>query len=121
MFKYYVHLYDPNIENTEYKYINYADLDSIKKSSCSEIFINDLLEYLSEEEASKCLDKIKTKLSKKGLIHIQNIDLKGFCLNIAYDRLNSLKELLISKNLVISKVRFLNGINFYIECTKFHE
>ena len=76
MSKYYVHLYDPHIENIEYKYVNYLNIDSIKKSSCSEIFINDLLEYLSEEEALSCLDKIKTKLSKKGLIHIQNIDLK---------------------------------------------
>lgn len=137
--KYYIHIYDPKIDTMEYKYVNYKDIDLIKKSSSSEIFINDLLEYLSVDEASVCIDKIKTKLSKTGLLHLQNIDLKTFCLNIAYDQitsdlfnniilegvpkkhiynLDSLKKLITSKGLIISKFRFLNGINFYIECAK---
>jgi hypothetical protein len=138
--KYYIHLAPPITEDNQFKYINYADIDSIKKSSASEIFINDMLEYISAEESKILLTKIKDKLCKNGLLHIQNTDIKGLSLNLIYDQINidtyqtimfsgiskknifcidKMKRLISTiPDIKISKIKFLNGINFYVECTK---
>lgn len=138
--KYFVHLNEPSTNIPEFEFITPETFTKkIKNNSCAEIFIGDLFDYMSLDDISNFLDTIISKLSDKGKIMIQSVDARSLCYSFAIDQadlnlfnamaygngkqrlstLSQIRNIVNTKNQIkVQKIKFINGINFYIECEK---
>jgi hypothetical protein len=138
--KYLVHFQKPELLPNGFEFIEFADfLKKVKKNSCEDILISDLLEYFDYAECSEVLTDIISKLDSKKRLHIQGIDAKFIAHHFATDQMtlevfnmftfsfgkkqlltvSKIKSLLSDNNdIKISSVKFLNSFNYYIECEK---
>lgn len=135
--KYYIHQLKPQIEISGFEFCSLEDIDKIKNNSATEIFIYDLLEYIPYEDLFTVYQEILKKLAKNGIIHIHGTDLRSLCLSVLDGQINSgvFRSILFGyhkrnimsisdiklfigsyPNLVIQKIKFLNGLQYYIEC-----
>lgn len=138
--KIFLHFIEPQVKIEEFEFFDASKIDKIKDNSVQEIAIQDLLEYFSDTESIRILVKIVSKLKPKGKLHIQGTDANSLCCGVAYSQIDimTFKALLFGakKNnifsisqikksiennlneLEINKIKFLNGLQYYIECLK---
>lgn len=136
-YKLFIHLIKPEFipVGNEFKYIN--ELDSIVDGSCSEIIINDLLDYLLYNDSGAILDKLLLKLTDGGSISVQSIDLYQFASAITFEDidLDTTKMILYphkkaiytmydietemkNRNLSIIEKKYINVFEYYIKAQK---
>lgn len=137
--KYYIHYLKPQIELNGFTFYDFNKINKIKEKSLDEIFIYDLLEYIKYGDLSEVVEVISNKLTKNGILHIQGTDMKSLCLAVVDSQLDSniFRSIVLSpnkKNLMsfneirtfidgfnnihINKIKFINGLQYYIECSK---
>jgi hypothetical protein len=138
--KIFLHFIEPQIKIEDFNFFDVSKLDKIKESSLQEVIIQDLLEYFTDAEFVAILSKIVSKLKRGGKLHIQGIDAHSLCCGVAYSQIDMLafKAMLFSTNknnifsitqikqtienqitnIEINKIKFLNGLQYYIECFK---
>jgi hypothetical protein len=139
--KIYLHYLEPQIKLDGFEFVDILKIDKIKNSSVEEIIIQDLLEYNNDTINISILNKIISKLQPNGKLHIQGLDAKAMCYGIVYSQLDisTFKILVFGSNknniysigqiknciandlnnkLIIEKIKFLNGLQYYIECVK---
>ena len=137
---YFIHIFESNknIEN-----FDFIDLEAFfkkhkKDESCNDILISDLLEYFNETEGLEVLSGLLSKMKKGGKLYVQGTDILSVCSSLINNQITpsmfnmivyglgkkhmftvgSIKSLLSGQNLQINQIKFINGINYYIECTK---
>lgn len=137
--KIYLHYSEPDIKVDGFEFYEAKKLDKIKSNSVSEIIIQDLLDFHSEKDNEFILKEIVSKLKVGGSLHIQSIDLRSLCNNLVYSQIDDnmfkilvfgagktnmhsmaqIKELITKiLNIKVSKIKFINGLQYYIECIK---
>lgn len=138
--KYYVHIVEPENFDSNLVYIPLDQFAKKRKQNYKEdILINDLLEYFFYNDSKQVLFDIVTKLKKDARLHIQGIDARSVANNFVNDLMDleifnmlmygygkkqvlsfsKIKYLLDSiPDIRIENIRFINGINYYIECIK---
>lgn len=137
--KAYIHAIEPKISITEFEFCNIDLLKKMKDSFSREIAIQDLLEYYEDKYILQILNEIISKLQDNGKLHIQGLDIKSLCNSVASGQIDILtfKTLLLSSgkknfysvlqiksilknipNIEITKIKFMNGLQYYLECTK---
>jgi len=135
----YLHFIKPLVELEKFEFFDLNNIKKIRRSSVDEIFIGDLLDYLDDENAITLLNNLCLKIKKNGKLYIQSNDAKCLCAALIYDNINTkiYKNILFSyqkKNIFtlneikrmirsidslgIEKCKFLNGVQYYIECHK---
>jgi hypothetical protein len=136
-----IFLYHSEIDILEekYNYIDIKKLDEIEDNSLSsDIFIFDLLDNVTLEEADSILKKIKNKILSKTTIEIQSIDIfsisssllnkhidiemyNNMIFNTGKKHIKSLErvvDLLKLNNYSILETKFINGIQYYVKAEK---
>jgi hypothetical protein len=138
--KIFLHFIEPEINLEGFQFYDINKLNKIKDLSLEEIVIQDLLEYFSDMEFIDVLSKITNKLKPAGKLHIQGTDANSLCCGVAYSQIDieTFKILLFGAkksnifglshlkkhiennltNLSINKIKFINGLQYYIECVK---
>jgi len=139
--KIYLHYFEPKVKIEGFEFVNIEKLEKLKNNTYEEIVIQDVLEYYSDSDAVIVLKEIANKLQANGKLHIQGLDSKALCYGIVYSQIDitSFKTFVfgigknniytigqvknfinneISSILKINKVKFLNGLQYYIECIK---
>lgn len=138
--KIFLHLIEPQIKVEGFEFYDASKIDKIKENSLEEIIIQDLLEYFSDNDYIKILINIVSKLKPDGKLHIQGTDANSLCCGVAYSQIDvmTFKALLFGasksnifsltqlktqiednvKSIDINKIKFLNGLQYYIECVK---
>lgn len=139
--KIYLHYFEPKIKIEGFEFVNIEKIDKLKNETYEEIVIQDVLEYHGDAGAIVLLQKIVSKLRSGGKLHMQGLDSKALCYGVVYSQIdieafktfvfgsgknniytisqvkgfiqNSLKE-----TLNINKIKFLNGLQYYLECVK---
>lgn len=139
--KIYLHYFEPKIKIEGFEFVNIEKIDKLKNEMYEEIIIQDVLEYHIDTNAIILLQKIVSKLRSGGKLHIQGLDSKALCYGIVYSQIdietfkvfvfgsgknniytisqvrhfvqNSFKDILD-----INKIKFLNGLQYYLECIK---
>jgi hypothetical protein len=136
-----IFLYHSEVDILEDKY-NYMDikkLDDIEDDSISsDLFIFDLLDSVSLQEADSILKKINNKILPKTTLEIQSIDIfsiSSSLLNKHIDiemynnmifstgkkhikSLERVTDLLRLNNFSILETKFINGIQYYVKAEK---
>ncbi len=141
--KIFLHYIEPQVKIDGFEFVHIDKIDKLKNNSMEEILIQDLLEYHSDEENIGILNKLIGKLMAGGKIHIQGLDSKALCYGVTYAQIDTntfralvygfgkhniynisqIKSLIFNEfksALVIEKIKFINGMQYYIECIK-HE
>lgn len=138
--KIFVHYKENSTEIKDYTFVHFTKIDKIKNSSVSEIFIQDLLEYIDASlDIRQFILVLMSKLQQNGKIYIQGNDVYNITAALLYKQINiltfknlvygfgkknilSFKEL---KNLLndmsdgtITQSKFINGLQYFIEYTK---
>lgn len=139
--KIYLHYIEPQISIEDFKFYDAQKIDKLKDNSINDIFLNDLLDYNNSNDNITLLNKCIEKLKPNGKIHIQGFDTRAICHGLTYGQIDiSLFKNLVFSNgkinihsieeiknilnkeyknkLVIEKIKFLNGLQYYIECGK---
>lgn len=136
--KIYLHILQPNIPIAEFEFHSINDIKKLKNESAKEIAIQDLLEYYEDKYVNSLLNEIVSKLENNGKLHIQGMDIRSLCSSFVYGQIDTIafKSLIINnkkniysisqiKNsikqingLEISKIKFINGLQYYLECIK---
>ena len=139
--KIYLHYFEPKIKIDGFEFVNIEKIDKIKNNIYEEIIIQDVLEYHSDNNAVILLQKIASKLQTGGKLHIQGLDSKALCYGVVYSQLdveafknfvfgsgknniytiNQIKGFIKNQAgelLSINKIKFLNGLQYYVECIK---
>lgn len=135
----YLHLIKPLVELDKFEFFELKDIKKIRRSSIDEIFIGDLLDYLDDDSAIIILNDLCLKLKKGGKLYLQSNDVKCVAAALIYDNINTkiykniifsyqkkniftlseIKRMLNSiESLSIERCKFLNGVQYYIECHK---
>lgn len=134
----YLHLAEPSIMVDGFEFTNFSKIKKIKKTSIDEIYIGDLLDYFDNESCSVILLEIMNKLKDGGKLYIQSFDAKCLASSLVYGNintvafknllfgaskkniftLNDLKGIIENSNIKITKCRFINAMQYYIECVK---
>jgi hypothetical protein len=136
-----IFLYHSEIDMLEdkYEYMNIKKLDEIEDGSISsDIFIFDLLDSVSLQEADSILKKIQSKILSKTTIEIQSIDIfsisssllnkhidiemyNNMIFNTGKKHIKSLErvnDLLKLNDYSILETKFINGIQYYVKAEK---
>lgn len=135
----YLHVVKPLVELEKFEFFDIKDIKKIRRSSIDEIFIGDLMDYADDENTTALLNEISLKLKKGGKLYLQSNDTKCVASALIYDNINTkifksiifsyqkkniftlaeIKRMLSSiESINIAKCRFLNGVQYYIECHK---
>lgn len=135
----YLHIVKPLVELEKFEFFELKDIKKIKRNSIDEIFIGDLLDYADDDNATVVLNEISLKLKKGGKLYLQSNDTKCVAAALLYDNINTkifkniifsyqkkniftlteIKKMLSTIELLnIARCRFLNGVQYYIECHK---
>lgn len=135
----YLHIVKPLVELEKFEFYDLNDIKKIRRSSIDEIYIGDVLDYLDDDNTLILLHDIHLKLRKGGKLYIQSNDSKCVAAALIYDNINSkiyknivfsyqkkniftlteIKRIIGSiEGLKIDKCKFLNGVQYYIECQK---
>lgn len=134
----YLHLIEPSIGIDNFEFHNISKIKKIKKKSVQEIYIGDLLDYFSDEEVPLLLVEIISKLTTNGKLHIQSYDTRCLVSALVYNNINTsifknlifnagkknihtlgeIKRLLDDNNIKLNKCKYMNAIQYYIECIK---
>jgi|LakMenEpi08Jun12_1017391.scaffolds.fasta_scaffold01475_3 hypothetical protein len=137
---YFIHIFESNKDLDNFEFI---DLETFfkkhkKNESCNDILISDLLEYFSEADSLEVLSGILSKMKKGSRLYVQGTDILSVCSSLINNQITpsmfnmivyglgkkhmftfgNIKSLLSGQNLQINQIKFINGINYYIECTK---
>lgn len=137
---YFIHIFESNknIDNFEFISLETFFKKYKKNESCNDILISDLLEYFDETEAIEIVSGIISKIKKNNKLYVQGTDVLSVCSSLINNQITpamfnmivyglgkknmftigTIKSILGSQNLEISQIKFINGINYYIECTK---
>lgn len=128
-----------DILEDKYDYMDIKELNNINDNSISSnIFIFDLLDSISFQEADHILKQIQSKIVSKTILEIQSIDI--FCLSSSllnkqidiemYNNLifgtgkrhikslEKIIDLLKINNYNILETKFMNGIQYYVKAEK---
>lgn len=138
--KVFLHFIEPQIKLEGFEFYDVSKLDKIKDSYFDEVIIQDLLEHFSDAESIPILRKIISKTKQDGKIHIQGTDANALCCGVAYSQIDivTFKTLLFGANKInifnlaqlkkqiqdnikdidLNKIKFINGLQYYIECIK---
>lgn len=139
--KHYIHLFEPNQKIDGFNFMSMeVFLKKFKKNSSNDIFIGDLLEYFPANETINVINELVAKLSINQKLYIQGIDAKSVSYSFATDQMDStmfatllynngtkkttftfpnMKYILSNINdLKITNIKFINSVNYYIECQK---
>lgn len=139
--KIYLHYFKPDVELNDFEFIEVQKLGKIKDNSLTEIIIQDLLEFNDHNTNTAILNKVLSKLKSGGILHIQGLDIKAMCYGVVYSQIDTIafktlvfgqgknniytiaqiKKLITNEmnNLFdIQKIKFMNGLQYYIECSK---
>lgn len=134
----FIHIIEPSVMLDNFEFMSVSKIKKIKKNSIDEIYIGDLLDYLSSDDGLIILQEIVTKLTSGGKLHIQSSDAKCLASALLYNNINitiykgllfnnkkniytltEIKNILSGiQNIKISKCKFINAIQYYIECFK---
>ena len=134
----FIHIIEPSVMLDNFEFMSVSKIKKIKKNSIDEIYIGDLLDYLSSDDGFIILQEIVTKLTAGGKLHIQSSDAKCLASALLYNNINiaiykgllfndkkniytltEIKNILSGiQNIKISKCKFINAIQYYIECFK---
>jgi hypothetical protein len=126
--------------NDEYEILDIKNIHKLKKNSVSDLYFSDVLDYLSNNQAINSLfDQIKDKLCANASIHIQGTDIQCISSALVYGQITNtifnmvvfgegkrsihsmqeIKKIILETGfLKINEIKFLNGIQYYIECQK---
>jgi len=134
-----LHFFEPSSTLDGFEFVDVKKIKKIKNKSVKECFIGDLLDYIKDDKALILLKEIVAKLCDNGKLYIQSNDANSLCLAMTLNHINLpiLKNMLFlvdkkniyniieikkiidqTKGLSIDKYRFINNIQYYIECTK---
>lgn len=137
--KYFMHIIKSTYDIANFEFVSLDKIKKIKNKSASEIMIQDLLEYLSDEEMHDKLQTICDKLKTDGKLFIQGVDPRSISASLTYGQIPlslfrtmvfgvgkkniyaiaQIKELISSINdMKITEIKFINAIQYYIECQK---
>lgn len=137
--KIYLHTIEPQIPVSEFEFYNINDIKKLKTKSAKEITIQDLLEYYEDKYINILLNDIISKLDINGKLHIQGLDIRSLCGGFVYGQvdISTFKSLIMGRgkkniysisqvknilkdinNIEITKIKFINGLQYYLECVK---
>lgn len=124
----------------DYEILEVKNIHKIKKASISDLYMVDILDYFSNQEAIKeLISQFKDKLSKDAKIYIQGNDLRSVAASLIYGQITNImfnllvfgnskrsmysmseiRQIVLSSGfLKINEIKFLNGIQYYFECQK---
>lgn len=137
--KYFLHFFEPQIGIEEYEFFNIEKLKKIKKQSIGEFYISDVLDYILENDKINVFRSIVDKIEDGGKCYIQGTDARLLSEAFIYNQINiqtyknilyynskcnihtlgQLKDFIsIFPDIKIDKIKFINGIQYFIECSK---
>lgn len=138
--KLYIHHIEPQVKLDNFEFYPLGKIHKIKNESLEEVIIQDALEYFNDSDAVMILNTIISKLENGGKLHIQGLDSKALCYGVVYSQvdistfkvlvygigktniytISQVKNLIasLSAHISINKIKFLNGLQYYIECIK---
>lgn len=134
----FMHVMEPSMMLDNFEFVSVSKIKKIKKNSVDEIYIGDLLDYLSSDDGLVILNEIISKLVSGGKLHMQSSDAKCLASALLYNNINitiykgiifnnkkniytltEIKNILTNiPNIKISKCKFINAIQYYVECFK---
>lgn len=135
----FLHILEPDILIDNFEFVSISKIKKIKKNSADKIYISDLLDHISDSETTIILNEICSKMTSGGKLYIQSSDSNCLASSLIYNNINSdiYKKILFNNNkkniyslgelkniiggipgLKIDKCRFVNAIQYYIECYK---
>lgn len=134
--KLFIHIDEQELTPINLDFDSISNIDKYDDDSISEISIQDLCDYVPEDQISQTLEKIVKKLQPNGVLHIQGTDLKQLGIAIAFNKvelrlirnilypskksigtLGVMIELLKSLDMIIDNKKFINVFEYYI-CAK---
>lgn len=135
----YLHIIEPEKLSEQFKFLSVKDFLKKKKIKDSDIFIGDLLEYFSHDASLDIFNNIVEKLSTGFKLLIQGVDIRSIANSFSMDEMNEtifnmlvygngkkqsisfykMKNIIHARaNIEIDSIKFMNSINYYIECVK---
>lgn len=133
----FLHVVEPSVPIDNFEFVHLSKIKKIKKHSVSELYIGDILDYISDDDGALLLKELPNKLTKGGKLYIQAYDAKCLSSALTHNNINNtiyrnllfnngakkniytmseIKDLLRSTvNGKINKCKFINGLQYYIE------
>lgn len=135
--KIFLHVDEQELAPINLDFVSISDIDKYEDNSIKEISIQDLLDYIPENDVSQTMDTIVSKLEPDGIIHIQGTDLKQLSIAVAFNKVESklirnilyphkksistlraVIELLKSLDMDIQEKKFVNIFEYYVSAKK---
>jgi hypothetical protein len=137
--KYFIHYKQPNIPVNDFDFCSIENIESIENNSASEIFIQDILEFFTDQDIVDIIKEIEVKLISGGKLYVQGIDAYSICVSMVYKQIDieSFRGLVFSfgkKNifnlgkileifeenstLKIEQKKFINGLQYFLQYGK---
>lgn len=135
--KLFVHLLKPEYIPVGMEFVGIQDIDSIDDNSCVEIVINDLLDYVSYNDANNILDSLIKKLCTNGSLVIQSVDLYQLSCAITFEDIDldtckmilyqnkkaiytmyDIQSEISNRNLDLVEKKYINIFEYYIRAQK---
>lgn len=135
--KYFIHLKENTIPIENFDFYDIKKLNKIANGSVKEIYVQDLFDFYTDNMTIGLLNDLANKLSKDGILHIQATDAINLSISLIYKQIdiNIYKTIIFNNNRInifsmsklvkiiqesgrftISKRKFINGLQYYIEC-----
>jgi len=86
--KIFLHFIKPDFLPIESEFVNINEIDKLDNEGCDLIYMSDVLDYISYNEATSLLDHVFSKLSASGEIIIQSVDLYHLASAIVFDNID---------------------------------
>lgn len=138
--KYFVYLQPPLAKIDGFEFLHIKDIETMSLLSLDYVYIYDLLDYIDEQSCEKTLKLIKSRLKTNGRLIFQGTDIQSLSASLIYGQIelatfksmiygtgkktsytiSNIKTILNDiSGLEISKIQFINGSQYYIECVKY--
>jgi len=135
----FLHIMEPSISIDGFEFYDAKKIKKIKKNSVEQIYVGDLFDYLADNEVLEYIDEIIFKLPKNGKLIIQSIDPRCLASELLYNNmhigiyknllyglgkknthtLGEIKKIILSSgHMKIDQCRFVNNVQYYVECIK---
>lgn len=135
----FLHFIEPSIDIDNFEFYDANKIKKLKNNSLEAIYIGDLLDYVNPNNSVELIATICSKLKSGGLLHIQSNDSRSLASALIYNNINNkiFKNMIFGSEkktiytlgelkqvindvveLKVTKCKFLNAIQYYIECVK---
>ena len=118
---------------SSFSVVLYKDIETLEDESLDELFLSNLLDSFKDSEIIGAFGEVFSKVSVRGKIHIQSIDIDQFCLyfssrilefdekNILYSGQKNIQSMAVLLNIIdkhfpcqVLAKKYVNGYEYYL-------